>query len=185
MSPARSREPAGWGRPTAGAADAPDGEGRRRLTLVAAGLLVLLLGAVVLVLALEHRDRGRLADVQSPTGPAMTAAREAGRRLFSYDAARDADAAAALRLTTSPYTARYRDAAQRVLRPALDGATVVADVRQVGATRATTADRLVALVLLDRTTTRAGAPAQVERQQLRMTLVQRDGSWRVSGVEQL
>ena len=183
-------QPAGWER--AGSVPVADDDGpeaqRRRLVLLAAGLVLLLLAVTVALLAVEHRDRRRLADVQRTGGPALTAAADAARVLFSYDASRlDADLAAALPLTTGAYTARYRDGTQQVLWPAArqDGSVVSADVREVGATRSTTADRLVALVLLDRTTSRTGAAPVVDSEQLRMTLVEQGGRWRVSGVEQL
>ena len=161
---------------------------RRALQLAAAGLVLLLLAGVVALLAVEHRDRARLVQVQRPDGPAMTAARTAGRVLFSYDAGRlQAGLAEALPLTTGLYTGAYQDATTRAVWPAAtaDQAVVTATVRQAGATAATSAQRLVVLVVLDRSTQRAGGAPTTEVEQLRMTLLPRHGRWLVSGVESL
>jgi hypothetical protein len=157
------------------------------------GLVVLLLAGLVVVLALQVRERSALAKVQRSDGPALTAARDAGRLLFSYDSSQlDADLAAALPLTTAPYTDTYRTAARQVLWPAVtaNGSAVVATVRQAGATAATTSTRLVALVLLDRTsrTVDAADPSAtmpLDQVQLRMTLVPRGDRWLVSDVQAL
>lgn len=165
----------------------PGARGRGRLLVV--GAAVVLLAAVCAVLALQLHDRDRLAAVQRSDGPALTAARGAAHVLFSYDGTKlQADLDAALPLTAQPYTDVYRDASRNVVWPAAraDRSVVDAAVRQAVPTSATTADRLVALVLLDRTTRRAGvADATTEHVQLRMTLVRRDGGWLVSRVESL
>lgn len=163
------------------------GSPRTRLPLLAVGLVLVLLAVLVVLLGVQHADRRHLAEVQRADGSALTAARRAGVALFSYDAGRlDADVAAALSLTTGAYTDTYRAGVDRGVRPsAAAGTSVTATVRQAGATAATTSDQLVALVLLDRTTRRAGDPDTVDSTSLRMTLVRSGGRWLVTGVETL
>ena len=137
-------------------------------------------------LFLQDRRERALAELRRPNGPALTAAREAGRVLFSYDYRRlDADFASALSLTTGDFTGEYRDFADKVVKPVAEENQVVvrATVNQAGTTGQNTPDQVVALVLVDQVTTSSKIQDQaVDRSRVRMTLVERDGKWLVSKV---
>ncbi len=175
--------------PDAAPPGAAGGRLRRALPAVAAALAVVLLTALVVGLGLRLLEQRQLAQVQRPSGPALTAAREAGKVLFSYDYNHlDADFAAALSLTTGSFTGEYRDFTEKVVKPvAVDNEVVVtASVSEAGATGRTTADQLVALVFVDQTTRSTLLTDQaVDRSRVRMTLVKRGSAWKVSKVEAL
>ena len=159
------------------------------LPLAALGLVVLLLAALVAVLAVKDRDASRVAALRRQDGPALTAAREAGRLLFSYDYRKlDADFTAARGLTTGDFTKEYQDFTDKVVTPVAkeNEVVVAATVGQAGTTGATTPDQVVALVFVDQvTTSKVAQDEAVDRSRVRMTLVERDGRWLVSKVEAL
>jgi len=153
------------------------------------GLVVALLAALVTYLFLQDRRERALSELRRPNGPALTAAREAGRVLFSYDYRHlDDDFSKAISLTTGDFTGEYRDFADKVVKPvaAENQVVVTATVSQAGTTGQTTPDQVVALVFVDQTTTSTKVTDQgVDHSRVRMTLVERDGRWLVSKVEAL
>ena len=159
------------------------------LVPIALALAVALLAGLVTYLFLQDRRERTLAELRRPNGPALTAAREAGRVLFSYDYRQlDADFGNALSLTTGDFTSEYRDFADKVVKPvaAENQVVVKATVSQAGTTGQTTTDQVVALVLVDQVTTSSKVEDQaIDRSRVRMTLVDRDGKWLVSKVEAL
>ena len=108
---------------------APSRPGRRKRLAALAAVLVgtLALGVLAGLLFVRSRDAATVASYYRPASAPMTAARDAGRLLFSYDHRTiDADFAAAKALTTGTFAEEYEKTTTSVVRPvAIENKAVV------------------------------------------------------------
>lgn len=128
----------------------------------------------------------RRADAARQDG--LLAARDAAVLLFSYNyETLQEDFEAALEVTTGDFTDEYRRTTKEVVEPVAQeyDAAVEAVVVEAGVVEAE-ADRVVALVFLNQTTTstRVDGP-KVDQSRVRLSLTKVDGEWRVDRVDAL
>ncbi len=164
------------------------GRGGRLATLAAVLVVTVALGAVALLLLQRSRDAAEVASYYRPASAPLTAAREAGRLLFSYDhRTLDADFAAAAALTTGTFAKEYAQTTSAVVRPvAVENKAVVQAASVAQAVASAEPGRVVALVFVNQVTTSTKVQGQkVDQSRVRMTLVQRGDDWLVSKVEAL
>lgn len=173
--------------PPAAAAAQPGRSGR--LAALAAVLVVTVgLAAVALLLLQRSRDAAEVASYYRPSSAPLTAAREAGRLLFSYDhRTLDADFGAAKALTTGTFAKEYAQTTQSVVRPVATENKAVVEASAVAQALASAEQgRVVALVFVNQVTTSTKVRGEkVDQSRVRMTLVERGDRWLVSKVEAL
>jgi Mce-associated membrane protein len=170
----------------AGPADVAPAAGRRRRArpswgLVSASLVVALLAlAAVAALLFARPSQDDLRD------SALEAARTYSASLTTYDASTfDEDVERVLRVATGDFREEYASTVEQ-LRPQIEQQRTVAVGTVVAAGVETLEqDRATVVVAVDQNITTGGQPARTEANRLRMTLVRREGSWRVEGVERL
>ncbi|MCW2777706.1 MAG: molecular chaperone DnaJ [Frankiales bacterium] len=176
--------------PADAAPDAAARAGRaRRLAVLAAVLVVTVaLGVVTLLLFRQSRDAREVASYYKPSSAPMSAARTAGRLLFSYDYKQiDKDFAAGAALTTGTFSKEYAQTTSQVVRPVAVENKAVVEASSV-AQGLVDADpgRATVIVFVNQVTTSTKVTGQkVDQSRVRMTLVQRGDRWLVTKVEAL
>jgi len=173
----------------------PPGDGSRpRWPFVVGGVLaaiVLVAAAVagVLVFRLAQADPNDPPDSLSETrSDALAAARSHAQEVLSYDhRTLDADFARAEAALTGKFKKDYTRTTSTVVRPSAEQYKVVVKAEVTAASVVRASDhRVVALLFVDQTTTstRLDGP-KVDLNRVRMTLVQQNGNWLVSGLDAL
>lgn len=174
--------------PAAPARAGRPGRGGRLAALAAVLVVTLGLAAVAALLVLRSQDAREVASYYRPSSAPMSAARDAGRLLFSYDHRTiDEDFAAAEALTTGGFAKEYAQTTQAVVRPvAVENKAVVEATAVAQGIAQAEPGRVVALVFVNQSTTSTKVTGQkVDQSRVRMTLVERGDRWLVSKVEAL
>ena len=185
-------------RSTAGDADGDGGAGRRargrlgRGAALAIGLSVLCLLLLALVIGLGMRAYEARSQEQARKD-GLVALRDAARVLFSYEhttVERDFDAGAAV--STSPFREEYLRTTAPLRQLAKDTQAVVkAEVLRAGVSTVSgdqglfdvTADRVQGLVYVNQIVSNNKTPGEtINQTKLEMSVVKRDGKWRVNAV---
>ena len=174
---------------TAEPADEP-GERRRRLT--AAGLLpvlvLALLSALVVLTAFLAWQLVQDSRTDTARDEALAASRDAARLLFSYDHEQlDDDFEAGLAVTTGQFREQYERTTREVVKPVAEqyDTVVEAEVVEAAVVQAEP-DRVVTVVFLNQTTTSTAVEGpRVDQSRVRMGLRKVDGEWRVHRVDAL
>ena len=164
------------------------GRGGRLAWLAAVVVLTAALAAVAVLLVVRSRAAEQTAAYYKPSSAPLTAARTAGKALFSYDYRTiDKDFADAAALTTGTFRKEYAQTTAGVVRPVAVENKAVVDATTAGEGLAQAEPgRVVALVFVNQVTTSTKVTGQkLDSSRVRMTLVERDGRWLVSKVEAL
>jgi Mce-associated membrane protein len=175
LPPAADESPPGWPYVVSGVLAA--------IVLVAAAI------AGVLVFRLAQADPNDPPDSLSKTrSEALAAARSHAQAVLSYDhRTLDADFAKAEAALTGKFKKDYTRTTSTVVRPSAEQYKVVVKAEVTAASVVRASDhQVVALLFVDQTTTstRLEGP-KVDLNRVRMTLVEQDGNWLVSGLDAL
>lgn len=158
---------------------------RRRVALIALGLVVALLVAAVVALAVSL---GHDREVAASRTDGVQAARQSVESLLSYDAATiDQDQARVDTLTTGDFQRQFERVFGEVIKPSATEQRARSKATSVASGWVdATPDRVVALVFLNQVTTTAAMPGdRVDTIQARVTMTNVDGQWLVSALDQV
>lgn len=145
---------------------------------LAAVSLALALGAIISGSSLGGGDGDR--------DEALDAARQRTVALTSYDFRRlDQDFTAVLDTSTGPFSEEYAKATGELRESFTASETVATSTVLAAGLESFGAGRAVAVVAVDQVLASKGAQPRTERNRLRMTLVEADGTWLVEMVERL